>query len=225
MMITAHSGCDGTPDNSLAFVRHALAIAPDAFEVDVHRRSDGVLVIGHDTDETARYVDCPTLSEVFALLREKPPVGINCDLKDAGLEQAVIALHAAEAPQNPLLLSGTVSDKLLREKPALFAQATVLLNAELGEEGDAFYHRLAENPQQVAEAAEAAARACKDCGAKVVNVNYNACTEAFLRIMDGHGLGASVWTPNDVETARFFAARGVFNITTRNAIGLLEAFR
>lgn len=46
--ITAHSGCDGTPDNSLEFVRHALQTNADALEVDVRKTKDGILAISHD---------------------------------------------------------------------------------------------------------------------------------------------------------------------------------
>ena len=32
---TAHSGCDGMPDNSMEFVRYALGSEGDCFEVDI----------------------------------------------------------------------------------------------------------------------------------------------------------------------------------------------
>lgn len=87
-LITAHSGSDGTPDNSLACVRYAISTAADAFEVDVRRLADGTLALGHDAaDHTA-----PTLREVLALAAAKPGVRINCDLKERGLEPAVAAL-------------------------------------------------------------------------------------------------------------------------------------
>ena len=45
-LITAHSGADGTPDNSMEFVRYALTLPVDAFEVDVRRCADGTLSLG-----------------------------------------------------------------------------------------------------------------------------------------------------------------------------------
>ena len=33
--ITAHSGSDGTPDNSMEFVHYALTTSADALEIDV----------------------------------------------------------------------------------------------------------------------------------------------------------------------------------------------
>lgn len=223
MMITAHSGADGTPDNSLAFVRYALTLAPDALEVDVHRRADGVLAIAHDTDESGRYEGCPTLAEVFALVREQPAIGLNCDCKDAGLEEQVVAQHAAEAPQNPLFLSGTVSPRTLIDHPEIKEHATVLLNAE--EIVRDFYERLVTDSPAFAATGREAAEACLACGAKVVNVNFNACAEEFQRELDARGVGVSVWTVGDLDKARDFAARGVFNITTRNAKALLGALR
>ena len=86
--ITAHSGAEHTADNSLDFVRYALGLAVDALEVDVRRRADGVLALGHDAaDEQS-----PTLEEVFALVTAHPSMCINCDLKMPGLEQEVAAL-------------------------------------------------------------------------------------------------------------------------------------
>lgn len=223
MMITAHSGADGTPDNSLEFVRYALTLAPDALEVDVHRRRDGVLAISHDGDESGLYEGCPTLSEVFALVREHPGTGINCDCKDAGLEEQVVRQRAAEAPQNPLFLSGTISPETLRTHPELSAQATVLLNSE--EIVRDFYERLKTEPGADAAAGREAAEVCAACGAKIVNVHYPCCSEAFQRELAARGLGVSVWTVGDLDEARAFASRGVFNITTRNAKALLAALR
>lgn len=57
-LITAHSGCDGTPDNSLEFVKHALSCGVDAFEIDVCCR-DGRLFMSHDTTD----LECPGLDE------------------------------------------------------------------------------------------------------------------------------------------------------------------
>ena len=59
--ITAHSGCDGTPDNSLASEGNCL-------EADIRRNRDGELILSHD--ETAE--EAVRLGQVFELLKEKP---------------------------------------------------------------------------------------------------------------------------------------------------------
>lgn len=50
-LITAHNGADGTPENSMEFVRHALASDADALEIDIRRLPDGTLVFTHDLPE------------------------------------------------------------------------------------------------------------------------------------------------------------------------------
>lgn len=86
--ITAHSGCDGTPDNSMEFVRYALASEGNCLEADIRRNRDGELILSHD--ETAE--EAVRLGQVFELLKEKPEKRINCDLKTPGLEIPVYQL-------------------------------------------------------------------------------------------------------------------------------------
>ena len=102
-MITAHSGSDGTPDNSMEFVNYALGCGVEALEVDVRRRGDSSFFLSHDTAAGA----CPTLREVFSLLRSSH-MKINCDLKEADMELGVLALAKEYGIENRLLLSGSV---------------------------------------------------------------------------------------------------------------------
>ena len=125
-LITAHSGSDGTPDNTFACVEYALSTAVDAFEVDVRRLADGTLALGHDAaDHTA-----PTLREVLALAAAKPGVRINCDLKERGLELAVAALAAECGMSGRLILSGSVDVGIFAAHPELHDCAEVYLNIE-----------------------------------------------------------------------------------------------
>ena len=57
--ITAHSGCDGTPDNSMEFVRYALASEGNCLEADIRRNRDGELILSHD--ETAEEAGDPRI--------------------------------------------------------------------------------------------------------------------------------------------------------------------
>lgn len=221
MILTAHTGCDGTPDNSFAFVRYALTLAPDAFEIDVRRRADGVLVLSHDSDPAQSYVDCPAMREICALAATQPQVGINYDCKEAGLELEICAIHRAVCPENPCYLSGAVSpDRYLRERAA-FGKAVPLLNTE--ELVPDFYMRMLAGDH--AACAEEVARACAACGAGVVNVYYWCCPDVFLRTLRAHGLDASVWTVDEPEVAQHFFVRQVFNITTRRPAAQLALMR
>lgn len=86
---TAHSGADGTLDNSLQFIRYALGTQADALEVDIRRHPcTGELVLGHDAVGEHPL----TLREVFEQAGRHPSMKINCDLKEPALERQVLAL-------------------------------------------------------------------------------------------------------------------------------------
>ena len=106
-LITAHSGSDGTPDNSMEFVNYALGTAVDALEIDVRQAANGTLIISHD--ETGE--EAVTLKEVFDAVRghEKR---INCDLKEYGLEEAVNELAVScGLAEGQILFSGSVKPR------------------------------------------------------------------------------------------------------------------
>ena len=125
--ITAHSGCDGTPDNSLEFVHHALQTNADVLEVDVRKTKDGVLAISHDALEDGR--DAPALDAVFALVAQTDK-WINCDLKEPDLENAVIDLARGHGLLQRLIFSGTVSLERVRVDETLRREVLIYINIE-----------------------------------------------------------------------------------------------
>lgn len=203
-MITAHSGSDGTPDNSLEFVRYALSTGADALEVDIHADGRGEFYISHDATQEPR----PSLHEVFALLktgRQK----INCDLKDEGIEQGVLALAEVCGVRERVLFSGSVSPRQLSRDAAL--RACTFLNLECA------VPELAQRADSMPTGREiaAAAKACKQCGAQVVNVHYSVCTEENLAVFQAYGIRVSAWTVDDPREAQRLLQAGLYNLTTR----------
>ena len=127
VLITAHSGCDGTPDNSLEFVRHALQTNADALEVDVRKTENGVLAISHDP--IAADQDAPTLQAVFSLVAPTEKK-INCDLKEPDLEEAVIGLAREQGLLQRLIFSGTVSLERIQKDESLRKDVCIYINIE-----------------------------------------------------------------------------------------------
>lgn len=124
--ITAHSGCDGTPDNSMEFVRYALASEGNCLEADIRRNRDGELILSHD--ETAE--EAVRLGQVFELLKEKPEKRINCDLKTPGLEIPVYQLAKEYGVEGQLIYSGTVSSFFMKARPEKYPEVRVYWNIE-----------------------------------------------------------------------------------------------
>ena len=207
--ITAHSGADGFEDNSLDYVRYALASEADYLEVDVRRGADGKLMLGHDEADAA----LPALEEVFSLLAETPRMGINCDLKEAGLEEAVCALAEANGLRGRVLLTGTVDMRRWAGSPGL--QEIAALWANIEELLPDFDKERLKDPACREQAAEEAVSRCRELGIHTVNSWYGLADEAFLARFRRAGIALSLWTVNEEADLRRYLRAGVKSITTR----------
>lgn len=212
-LITAHTGADGRPDNSLEYVAYALDCGADALEVDVRRSPGGRLAIGHD--EAGE--DAPPLEEVFRMAAERPRIKVNCDLKEPGLETAVCRLAEEQGLSGRLLLSGTVD--AFRAVPG----AEVYLNLE--EYVPNLYLNYREKPDFELEAAETIRAVCAKAGVRTVNAYQGLVTRRFIETLAQAGIGLSVWTVNEPWELGWFLNAGVRNITTRKPALALELRR
>lgn len=208
-LITAHSGCDGTPDNSLEFISHALHCGADALEVDVRAASDGTLYLSHDRTDSA----CPLLAQAFQMLRSSP-MQINCDLKQPGLEEAVLDLARKWSVAGQLLFSGSVSMEQMVQNAEIRSRTLLNVRPVLPAEGTASTERQLEE----------LVRICRTCGAAVINVSYEMCTAPVLERLREEQIGVSAWTVNEEEAARRLLEQGIYNITSRRP-GMVLALR
>lgn len=206
--ITAHSGADGTPENTLAFVRYALTTEADNLEVDVRKHPEtGNLMLGHDNLKE----DAPALKEAFELLKTHPSMKINCDLKEAGLEKMVLALAEDCQVLDRLIFSGTV-DPLQIEDPA-FRKDRVCWNIE--EQIPNLYQRCREDFDYRLIAAEMMCDKMDKVGVDTINIYFGLVDKEFMKAVLKRGKRISVWTVNDMEKLTWFFNQRVRNITTR----------
>lgn len=219
--LTAHSGCDGTQDNSMQFVSYALKLDVDCIEVDVRRGANGALVLSHD-EGAARTL----LFDVLPELCDHPGKKLNCDLKQEGLETAVWALAKTVGVGDQIVFSGTVSAEAAKDEPAIFEHAGWFLNIEL-----LFPEIKTLGPAELQDASRAARMADQlqrflaANGARCVNSHYMiAITPLYQELMQ-RGIPLSVWTPDDEQVISRFLQDGVYNITTRNAKRACELAR
>ncbi len=217
-ILTAHSGADGLPDNSLAFVHYALASDADALEVDVRRAPDGELHLGHDAAEC----DLPSLAEVFALLRKTPAMRINCDLKEPELEEAVCELAHQAGLEGRVILTGTVDAERYAASPGMRRTADLWINIE--EVVPGIYSKAQElTVPRLLEAADQVLAVCRRLRLYVVNVHYLLAVPPFAERLSGEGVRLSVWTVNEEEDIRHFLAEDVYALTTRSLAAALRA--
>ena len=126
--ITAHSGCEGTPDNSLASIEKGIALGADCVEIDIKTDRFGKLWLTHDLPED--FSGLVSLEEAFALIG-KSGIAVNCDLKEYGA--LIPTLELAEKygiGADRLIISGSVDTALLEKEPEITRRSKVFLNSE-----------------------------------------------------------------------------------------------
>lgn len=212
--ITAHSGCDGTEDNSLEFVTYAIAAGADSLEVDVRKNQAGNLFLSHDETEGEGVELC----EVFALLKQSPKIKINCDLKSKDLEIPVYQLAKEFEVERQLIYSGEVSLDQLYKKEKEFPEVEIYFNIEnLFQEVHWGADRNAE-PELLKDILMQA----KNYPIACINMEYHLLTDEVMAVLAQIGLGGSAWTVNEPEDIRWLLKKDIVNITTRNLKKALE---
>lgn len=94
--IIAHRGASRErPENTIAAFARALELGADGVELDVHMRSDGVLVVHHDAIPSAPRDLIPTLQQVIDAVGAS--LTIYCELKGADTAAATCALLGASS--------------------------------------------------------------------------------------------------------------------------------
>lgn len=209
-MITAHSGCDDTPDNSLQYLSHAITCGADAFEVDVRRSSDGMLYLSHDADGSP----CVPLADAFAMMQGLR-IRINCDLKEENLEKPVLALAGSCGVLDRLILTGTVSAEVLLDDSV---RSRTCWNIPIPHRAER------EQPGVVSAWVRSTVALCRAHGVRVINVKCDICSDPVLDALGKEGIAVSAWTVNDPAVAERLLRHSVYNITSR-APGVLLRLR
>ena len=200
MMLTAHSGCDHTGMNSMEFLEYAAGMPVDALEIDIRRMRDGTLALAHDPAEDGSPV---TLEAAFRFLSAHD-VRINCDLKQPGLGDDVLACAArCGVDEGRIIFTGVMTDCVRRHPGArAFVNAEELMPGFDGQ-------------PVTPERTEELIRRCGEEGYKVVNLDYRICDARFMEACAKAGIGLSLWTVDDPELVRAFRDAGAANVTTR----------
>jgi len=221
-LITAHTGCMGEPENSMASVCAALALGVDIIEDDIRVTKDGVPVLSHDDEiltangetislsamtfkELLMYTETPvvTLEELLMLVKSSETM-INLDMKtDDALEPASQLVRRMDMV-NRVFMTGCFYERALKATHAV-PELRKLLNVNVEHFRTLAYE-------------EAVSQSCQDAleaGCFGLNVPYQVVNSRMKEIAEAAGLPLYVWTVNEVEEMERCIELGVRSITTR----------
>lgn len=222
IIITAHSGCDGTPDNSMEHILKGIELGADCIEIDINMDDQGKMWLTHNPLED--YSKCVPLDEALRVICESG-LAINCDLKAENLLYPVLeAAEAAGFKREKLVFSGSVNVDLLRKDPAVAKRARIFLNLE-----QIYPYLPYDKPQSRAEEAvyfdahvEELAAIVKEVEAECVNPSFRMMSSERIALSLSHGINLSLWTVNEEDEQRTLIREDLVNLTTRNVAGALR---
>jgi Glycerophosphoryl diester phosphodiesterase len=237
-LITAHSGCMNTPDNSILSVETGLKLGADIVEEDVLVTRDGIPVLAHDDnwrmpngqelkisqltyeeitglqlkatrEEQGHAIRLCRLEEMLLLIQASGKIA-NLDLKADECIEAVAGLVHKHRMLEQIFLSGCETERALK------AQSNPELKKLLNAKSDLFLSM---------EYEAAVVQTCKDALAAScfgININHKFVRPELVNYASSKGLPVYVWTVNEEALMENFVRMGVASITTRNVAELVR---
>ncbi|MFB9274197.1 glycerophosphodiester phosphodiesterase [Cohnella cellulosilytica] len=222
-LITAHTGCMGTPDNSAASAETGIAHGADIVEDDIRATRDGTLVLSHDdgitfADGTEGSLSGMTLAELNArlakplqllepVLKSVADAGrrMNLDVKADDVIEPLSDLIERLGLLDRVFLSGCQFPRAIAVSECN-PRLGKLLNVDVNAFIDTPY------PDAIKKLCEQALAA----GCFGVNLPYQIVRPSLMEAARDVGLDVYVWTVNEEPQMRMLAGMGVRSITTRN---------
>ena len=224
-MITAHSGCEGTPDNSMESIQKSIELGADCAEIDIYMDAQGALWLTHD--ELEDYSNAVALEDALRVIAESK-IAVNCDIKKENLLYPVLeAAEAAGISRKDLIFSGSVDVDILKKDPRIVGRARIFLNFE-----QICLYMTGKKLQSYEEAAaffdahvEEIAALVKELGVEYINPSFRLMIPERIDLAHAHGIALSLWTVNEETEQRSLMQKNLVNMTTRNVSGALRVRR
>ncbi|MNW24115.1 putative glycerophosphoryl diester phosphodiesterase 1 [compost metagenome] len=228
-LVTAHTGCMGMPEHSLASLRSALEQGANVYEDDIRVTSDGELVLAHDDEVTLSdgrvgsiagmtlqqlndglAETLTKLTDILPIIRSSG-ITMNLDIKTVASLEPVFRLVEKHELMEKVFLSGCEFAVAL-EADRNGRHIRKLLNVDV-----ASFQSLPYADAIVKSCEEAVAAGCFG-----LNVPYQLVDSELIHVAASRQLAVYVWTVAEEDDMKRMAHMGVASITTRNVAGLMK---
>lgn len=222
ILITAHSGCEGTPDNSMESILKGIELGADCVEIDIRMDASGALWLTHDTTED--YTEAVPLEKALTVIAQSG-ISVNCDLKEERTLYPTLELaEKCGIPREHLIFSGSVNVGMLIADPAIARRAQIFLNSE-----EIYHHMVGEGPDTreahaefICTGAGKISALLKQLGVEALNAPYKYFTLDQIDAIRNEDIELSLWTVNDEEAQKQLMGKDLLNMTTRKAASALH---
>jgi hypothetical protein len=210
MLITAHSGAEGTKQNGKEFFDaiESGEIVADILEVDIWG-NEQLLYLSH---APVIFTKKKMLSLKYAFnVAKSKGMRINCDLKKHGLIVPVLNLAKQCGVQNLVIFTGEVCPCCIKHLDAGEVYANNHFYKSKTGQSDPF-------------AIKQYLNSFNNAGLRGINVNYKSLTKAFADKAKEAGLKISAYTADNEKAIKMLIEMDVENITT-NAVKLANKIK
>lgn len=198
--ITAHTGAFNTPANSIESVQAAIDNNLDICEIDIRRRPDGTIVMGHDIITTNN--DGVEVSVVFDIVK-KTKMKINLDIKDTKALPGLYESICSHSMEKQVFLTGieqNQADEVQRDCPGIdyyinYTPSRLKIFTE-------------DYQKKIIDMLE-------KTGGIGINCNHTYASKTLSELLHKHGYKLSVWTVDREYQMKRALVNKPDNITTR----------
>lgn len=207
--VTAHSGSNGTPDNSIESIENAIAVKADVVEFDVRFRPDGTPVMAHDPVlSNKRGV---LIEDAFrAVTKKGVTIQLNLDIKEtSNLEELQMLVETYKLEERAFLTG--VGENDIETVQTKCPKLRYYLNYTPSRSrivGEKYQQKLLKKVQ--------------DSGAIGINCNFFFSSETLSTLLHNHDLLLSVWTVNNEDEMARALVNRADNITSKEPDKVIE---
>jgi len=201
--VTAHTGPEGTPYNSIEGMEKGIASGADIIEFDLNLYNE-TPVCCHNKPKGGETL----FEDALKVLVANPLIKANIDVKESKALYFAYPLIVTYNLQNRVFFTGIKEDYVATVKDACPGINYYLNMTPRLSTSDKYYQSVAEK--------------IKDLGAIGINCNYNFVNKKLVDTLHEEGLLVSVWTANDKFAMYKMLALGPDNITTKQPTMLIS---
>ena len=197
--LTAHTGCEGTKDNSLDAITLGFGCGADIVEIDLNFNSEGIAVLSHNEPKGKE----PTLDEAFALVAGYKGLFVNVDVKNTLDLKQVTELAEKHGIRDRIFFTGVTEE---------------FLEAVRNQTPDVLYYYnkgIDKDKKEDMAYIGALIEEVKNAGGAGLNSHHKSCSKVMVDEFHKAGLQMSVWTVNKKPDMARVLKLGCDNITTR----------
>lgn len=194
---TAHTGCVGTPANSLESIDVAVEHGADIVEFDLNFTADGRAVLSHDAPKGNEI----SLDEAFKKIASFKNLKVNVDVKTTAHLELVKPLAEKHGILDRIFYTG-ITKEMVEDAKNKSPGVTYFLNTNVRKFQTKKYLT-----KLVGEV--------RNCGAVGINFNKKSATKKLVKFFQENGLLVSIWTANNEKDILRLLSLSPDNITTR----------